>query len=94
MTLEQVGVADPKRRFSELADRVGQGESFVVVNRGQPVLALVPPQRIDEGAGDPPVGLAAFAAALDGEWDTVDDDMAAVVAARSEVTDRPAPELA
>lgn len=91
MTIEHVGVADAKRRFAELADRVGRGESFVVLNRGQPVLALVPPQRIAEGTDEPPLGLAAFAAALDGEWDAIDDDMAAVVAARSEVTDRPAP---
>lgn len=93
MTIEHVGVADAKRRFAELADRVGHGESFVVLNRGQPVLALVPTQRITEGAGEPPLGLAAFAGVLDGGWDTVEDDMAAVVAARSEVTDRRAPEF-
>jgi prevent-host-death family protein len=93
MPIERVGVADAKRRFAELADRVGRGESFLVLNRGQPVLALVPPQRVAGDADEQPLGLAAFAAALDGEWDTIDDDMAAVIAARSEVTDRQAPEL-
>jgi hypothetical protein len=29
----EIGVAEAKRRFSELADRVGDGESFVVMNR-------------------------------------------------------------
>jgi hypothetical protein len=50
-------------------------------------------------AGEPklevgPVGLAAFAAALAGEWDTVEDDMEEVVAARQEAADRQTPDLA
>lgn len=89
---EQIGVADAKRRFSELADRVGNGESFLIVNRGRPVLALVPPQRLGEGEVRP-VGLAAFAGALEGEWDTVGEDMDAIVAARRHVADRPPPDL-
>jgi prevent-host-death family protein len=89
---EQVGVADAKRRFSELADRVGQGESFLIVNRGRPVLALVPPQRLADDETRP-AGLAAFAGALAGEWDTVDDDMTEIVAARQQVVDRPPPDL-
>lgn len=39
------------------------------------------------------IGLAAFAGALAGGWDTVDEDMAEIVAARALVSDRPAPEL-
>ena len=85
---EQIGVADAKRRFSELADRVGNGESFLIVNRGRPVLALVPPQRLGEDEVRP-VGLAAFAGALAGEWDSVEADMEQVIAARQEVADRP-----
>jgi prevent-host-death family protein len=89
---EQIGVADAKRRFSELADRVGNGESFLIVNRGRPVLALVPPQRL---AADEvrPVGLAAFAGALAGEWDSVEDDLAEIIAGRQHVADRPPPDL-
>jgi TRAP-type uncharacterized transport system fused permease subunit len=41
----------------------------------------------------PPVGLAAFAGALAGEWDTVDEDMRGIVAARQHVVDRPPPDL-
>jgi prevent-host-death family protein len=40
---EVVSVADAKRRFSELIERVGRGERFLVTRRGKPVLALVPP---------------------------------------------------
>jgi prevent-host-death family protein len=90
--VEQIGVADAKRRFSELADRVGHGESFLIVNRGRPVLALVPPQRLPDDEVRP-VGLAAFAGALAGEWDTVDEDMGEIVAARQHVVDRPPPDL-
>ncbi len=93
MTIEHIGVADAKRRFSELAERVGRGESFVILSRGRPVVALVPPQRVAEEESHPAIGLAAFAGALTGEWDTVDEDMAEIVARRQQVSDRPAPEL-
>jgi prevent-host-death family protein len=89
---EQIGVADAKRRFSELADRVGNGESFLIVNRGRPVLALVPPQRLADDEVRP-VGLAAFAGVLAGAWDTVEEDVAEIVAARQHVVDRPPPDL-
>jgi len=93
MTIERIGVAEAKRRFSELADRVGRGESFVIMSRGRPVVALVPPRRAIEEEHQPSLGLAAFAGALANEWDTVDEDMAEIVAARQQVSDRPAPEL-
>jgi len=91
MSVEHIGVADAKRRFSELTERVGNGESFVIVSRGHPVVALVPPQRVTDDAGRPPIGLAAFAGAFAAEWDSVDEDMIAIVAARQQVVDRPAP---
>ncbi|MGH3611815.1 MAG: type II toxin-antitoxin system Phd/YefM family antitoxin [Pseudonocardia sp.] len=91
MSLEHIGVADAKRRFAELTERVRNGESFVIVNRGHPVVALVPPQRVADDAGRPPIGLVAFTGALAAEWDSVDEDMTAIVAARRQVVDRPAP---
>jgi prevent-host-death family protein len=93
MTIERIGVAEAKRRFSELAERVGRGESFVIMSRGRSVVALVPPQRVADEEPSPSIGLAAFAGVLAGEWDTVDEDMAEIVAARQQVSDRPAPEL-
>ncbi|MGH3930555.1 MAG: hypothetical protein ACRDTF_11335 [Pseudonocardiaceae bacterium] len=41
----------------------------------------------------PSIGLAAFAGALAGDWDTIDEDMTEIVAAREQVADRPAPEF-
>ena len=43
---EVLSVADAKRRFSELIERVGRGERFLVTRRGKPVLALVLPSEI------------------------------------------------
>ncbi len=91
MSIERIGVAEAKRRFSELAQRVSRGESFTIHNRGRPAVALVPPQQAREAAPRP-LGLAAFAGALSG-WETIDDDMRDVVAARQESSDRPDPLL-
>jgi len=89
-----LGVADAKRRFSELSDRVERGESFIVARRGRPVVALVPPTALAarQAGASPPTGLAAAVGAL-ADWEELDTDMAAVVAARSEAADRPAPDI-
>lgn len=65
----------------------------MILSRGRPVVALVPPQRVAEDGASPPIGLAAFAGALADEWDSVDEDMAEIIAARGQVLDRPGPEL-
>ncbi len=92
-TVEHLSTAEAKRRFSELADRVGEGERFVVSRRGRPVIALVPPT-IDflEEPTPPPSGLASIAGAL-AEWDDLDDVVANIYAARRNSSDRPAPDL-
>lgn len=91
MAIEEVGVAEAKRRFSELAERVSRGESFVILNRGRPTVALVPPQRACH-SDHKPMGFAAIAGAL-AEWDTIEDDMADVIESRKQATDRPVPPL-
>ncbi|MGH3830631.1 MAG: type II toxin-antitoxin system Phd/YefM family antitoxin [Pseudonocardiaceae bacterium] len=91
MPIEEIGVAEAKRRFAELAERVSRGESFVILNRGRPTVALVPPQRARH-SDHKPVGFAAIAGAL-AEWDTIDEDMAEVVATRKQAIDRPVPPL-
>ena len=45
---EVLSVADAKRRFAELIDRVSRGERFVVTRRGTPVLTLGPPDDVAE----------------------------------------------
>ncbi len=90
---ESVGTAEAKRRFSELVDRVGAGERFLVSRRGRPAVALVPPTaELLEAPGKPPSGLASLAGAL-AEWDDLEQAVAEIYAARRGSADRPAPEL-
>ncbi len=87
-----LSTAEAKRRFSELLDRVGEGERFLVSRRGRPAVALVPPEPELFERREPPRGLATLAGAL-AEWDELDDDVAAIYAARRGSTDRPVPDL-
>ena len=88
-----VGVAEAKRRFSELIDRVRSGERFVVTRRGRAVVALVPPEPTEDAAGPHRyLGLAAFAGTL-GEWKDMDEFVREVYEARRRARDRPAPDL-
>ena len=91
--IQSLGTAEAKRRFSELVDRVGEGERFLVSRRGRPAVALVPPAvDLFQGSGEPPTGLAAVAGAL-AEWAEIDQDVGEIYAARRGSKDRPAPDL-
>jgi len=88
-----VGVAEAKRRFSELLDRVGSGERIVIARRGKPAVALVPPdEELARGSRPAPTGFAAIAGAL-AECDELDELVDDVYAARRKAKDRPAPTL-
>lgn len=91
--MEKLGTAEAKRRFSELVDRVKEGERFVVSRRGRPAVVLVPPtaDALVEPVS-PPGGLASIAGAM-AEWDDLDDVVAEIYAARRTSIDRPAPDL-
>jgi len=89
---EVLSVADAKRRFSELIERVGRGERFVIARRGKPVLALGPPDDVPE---EPPQkrGLMAVWGILEGvegadEWY---EDMQRIVADRQNELPRDVP---
>ena len=70
---EQLGVAELKRRFSELLSRVElKGERIEIRRRGRPVAALVPVSDVadtDNGTERPRRGLAAAA----GVWEDFQD---------------------
>jgi prevent-host-death family protein len=89
---EMMGVAETKRRFAELIDRVLDGERFVVTRRGRPVAALVPATDAAASEPSPYLGLAAFAGAMADvpEFEAI---MAEVVASRKDERQRPAPDL-
>ena len=88
-----MGVAEAKRRFSELLDRVGVGERVVIQRRGRPAAVLVSATPVAlERAGAAPLGLAAVAGAL-ADWRDLDAVVEDIYAARRDSADRPAPEL-
>lgn len=88
-----LGVAEAKRRFSELIDRVGEGERFIVARHGRPAVALVAPSEQSMRVADQqPIGLAAVAGAL-AEWDDLDEVVADIYAARRRSRDRTVPKL-
>jgi prevent-host-death family protein len=89
--IETLGVAEAKRRFSEILDRVQQGGRFVIARRGKPVVALVHPDRAGEAVPSP-LGFAAFAGAL-ADWEEVEDVVDQIYASRRRAKDRPAPVL-
>jgi prevent-host-death family protein len=91
---EVVSVADAKRRFSELIERVGRGERFVVTRRGKPVLGFVSPAEMPADEEQPKKrGLMAVWGILDGvegadEWY---EEMQRIVADRKNQRARPMP---
>jgi len=88
-----LGLAEAKRRFTELVERVSRRERFVVSWHGKPAVALVSPWEALGSAHGRPLGLAAFAGATC-EWDGSDallpDEIAAV---RGRSRDRAGPGL-
>lgn len=88
-----IGVAEAKRRFAELVDRVQKGERFLVSRRGRPALALVPPgPGLTRGPTPAPRGLAAGAGAL-ADWEELPQVVEELYAARRSAKDRPGPDL-
>lgn len=87
-----IGVADAKRRFAELIDRVSAGERFVISRRGRPVLALVPAGEAGAQRAGAPQGLAAVAGAL-ADWDELEEVVQEIYANRRRARDRAAPEI-
>ena len=92
---EVLSVADAKRKFSELIDRVSRGERFLVTRRGTPVLALVPTDDVKAESGPQKRGFMALWGALEGvegadEWY---EDMQRIVADRVNWPPREPPDL-
>jgi prevent-host-death family protein len=95
---EEMGVAELKRRFSELLGRVElRREAFVVMKRGRKVAALVPLDqavvaRGDDDGGRPRRGLLAAVGAW-GEHPDIYGFVADVKQARRKARDRDVGEL-
>ena len=87
-----LSVAETKRRFSEIIDRVQRGEQIVVARRGKPVLALGLPSSAHEKSREAPLGLASVVGALS-DWTGLDDAVEEIYRARKRARDRKPPKL-
>lgn len=87
-----MSVAEAKRRFSELIERVQRGERIVVSRRGKPAVALVAPDPVLDRHHERPLGLAALAGAL-AEWKDLEAVVEEIYKARRRARDRRAPRL-
>ena len=93
-----MGVAEAKRRFSELIERVRRGERFVVTKRGRPVMAFVPPAAAEVPPRERhPAGLLSIVGIL-GDWDETRDwdheqFVKEIYAGRRKERSRPVPEV-
>jgi prevent-host-death family protein len=91
---ETLPVAEAKRRFAEIADRVaGEGRRYVITRRGKPVMALVPVSDVERLLERrPPLGLAA-GAGLFADAPEVLDAIDDAVRSRRRAKDRPVPPI-
>jgi prevent-host-death family protein len=92
MTEQMLGIAEAKKRFSELVDRVRLGERFVVCRRGKPAVALVSPKEALERPQTRPLGLSAVAGAL-ADWDELEEVVEEIYATRKRARDRSVPDF-
>lgn len=92
METSELGVAEAKRRFSELADRVAKGERFIVSRRGRPAMALVPIDEVEDRPSGPPKGALSIVGAL-ADWDDIDEFVEFIYEDRRRTRSRPPPDL-
>lgn len=90
--VQELSVAEAKRRFSELIDRVRRGERFLISRRGKPALALVPPEEAARVPEPERLGFAAVAGAL-ADWKDLEDVVEEIYQSRRTAVDRTVPEL-
>ena len=83
-----------KREFSRLLEAAEHGQRTVILRHGRPVAALGPVWSEHPELPLPrrPGGLLALLGTL-ADWETLDADIAEVLAARRSAADRPSPEF-
>jgi prevent-host-death family protein len=91
---ETLPVAVVKRDFSRLLEAAAHGQRTVILRHGRPVAALGPVRAEQPDLPLPrrPGGLLALLGAFE-DWQTLDADMADVLATRQSAVDRPPPDL-
>jgi antitoxin (DNA-binding transcriptional repressor) of toxin-antitoxin stability system len=94
--VKRMQVAEVKRDFRAVLDAAERGESTVVLRYGKPVAIIKPledeVQRPDLPKPKEPGGLLSLLGLFD-DWETMEEDMAEVVAMRQQEWGRPPPEF-
>ncbi|HEV8632975.1 MAG TPA: type II toxin-antitoxin system Phd/YefM family antitoxin [Chloroflexota bacterium] len=94
--MREAPVAEVKRDFKRVLDDAERGESTVVMRHGKPVAVIGPYQaekpRRELPKPKQPGGLLAMAGLL-ADWDTIDEDIAEIVASRQLEYGRPPPDF-
>ena len=90
--MRELPVAEAKRDFKRVLDDAERGESTVVTRQGRPVAVIRPyePEKARPELPKPtlPGGLLAMAGLL-ADWDTIDEDIAEIIASRQLEHGRP-----
>ncbi|MEA2645934.1 MAG: hypothetical protein QOE92_1017 [Chloroflexota bacterium] len=91
--LENVSVVEFKRNFRAYVEEVLRGRRVRVVRHGRAVGDFVPAATVATlPVAGRPGGLLALAGLFE-DWDSIDPDIAAIVASRRRAGQRPAPHL-
>lgn len=87
--MNTVGVAEAKKRFSEIMSRVAyNGDRFIIERHGKPMAALVSPEDLERLNQSPePEGLHVTEGAVTDE--EIDEMVAEISQARENAVDRP-----
>lgn len=98
--MRELPVAEAKRDFKRVLDAAERGESTLITRNGRPaaVIGPAPEPRIARRAPRPlpkskePGGLLSLAGLL-ADWETIEEDIAQIIAERQLDMGRPPPEL-
>lgn len=94
--MKEMPVAEVKRDFKQILDAAERGESTVVLRHGKPVAVVGPFIRTRTPPPLPkprkPGGLLSMVGALS-SWETLEEDMAQIVADRQKEMGRPPPDF-
>jgi antitoxin (DNA-binding transcriptional repressor) of toxin-antitoxin stability system len=94
--VRQAPVAEVKRDFKRVLDDAGRGEPTVVMRHGKPVALIGPYRSQTPGRELPkpekPGGILAMIGLFD-DWETMEEDMAEIVASRQLEHGRPPPDF-
>lgn len=91
--MERFGVAEAKRRFGELLDRVARGERFVVERRGKAAAVFVSPDEVRRDRARPRGVLSLVGLFADLEQEEAQEMVREIYRGRRKAKDRPAPKL-